>query len=116
MSGTTKGGGNPEATNCRENQLSVGDQCELLANPKRRTVLRYLITQSVESFPVEVLSEYVAAREPNQTRQDITYSLRHRHLPKMADAGVIRFDPEDQRVEYRSNTDLERHLAFLLGL
>lgn len=109
-------GRDPRAADWCEDRLSVSDQCELLANPRRRAVLRYLVTRSAESVSVEDLSEYVLAEEGGRTRRDVTFSLCHLHLPKLADQGIIDFDPERRRVRYRAHTELERHLAFLEGL
>lgn len=100
----------------REDRLSVSDQCELLASPRRQAVLRYLMDHPEDPVSVDTLAGYVLAEDPNQDRQNVTFSLCHLHLPKLAEAGVINFDSAHRRVCYRPHSELEQHLTFLENL
>lgn len=91
-----------------------------LADPRRRAVLRYLATNE---SPVSIadLADYLAVefegdeRDPNHsssriaewgdallgTRRRVQISLRHVHIPKLADAGAVDFDIDANTVSIR---------------
>lgn len=92
---------------------SVSERCELLASARRRAVLRYLAGRPGDLVSVADLADRLASGEPTASRREVATSLHHVHLPKLADAGVIRYDPERWRVEYVPHDDLEDLLAFL---
>jgi len=79
---------------------------EALSHERRRTVLH---TLACESTPIELrtLSKAVATREqtgdtkpiPAELLKQVHASLYHTHLPKLADHGLVTFDPESKTVE-----------------
>lgn len=91
-----------------------------LADPHRRAVLRYLATNE---SPVSIadLADYLTVefegddRDPNHsssriaewgdallgTRRRVQISLRHVHIPKLADAGAVDFDIDANTVSIR---------------
>ena len=85
-----------------------GHQDELfkvLSHSRRRFMLRYL--QPVETpLSVDELTTELVAWEDQRTGADqsrdervsIKISLLHNHLPKMADAGIIKYDATRQTV------------------
>ena len=79
---------------------------DILSNPRRRYVLYYL---RQEDGPVELttLAEHVAAWENetdidalgDQQRKRVYVSLYQTHVPKLHDAGVVRYDKDEGTVE-----------------
>lgn len=85
-------------------ELSESARHRLLAARQRRTVLE-LLADRATPVDLEDLASSVADREavgetssPSDTRQVMT-SLHHAHLPMLDDAGVLDYDPEENRVE-----------------
>ncbi|NHN57790.1 MULTISPECIES: hypothetical protein [Halorussus] len=86
----------------------------LLADARRRRALRYL-SRTVGATDLDDLAAELALREgeASASRRDrIRASLFHVHLPKLRDAGVVRYDAERGTVERRSRRDqLEPYLS-----
>lgn len=85
-----------------EPELDIDLVFSLLGTSRRRAVIRYL---EAEPLPVEIgdLANHIAAHEYGKSVEDITSDERKRvyvslyqcHLPKMANAGVIRYEQGD---------------------
>ena len=86
---------------------------ELLASDHRRYALHYL-SQKVGAVSVCDLAEQIAICEADPTYdryERILTGLHHIHLPKLADANVVRYDVEQETVELRDAVDsLTPHL------
>ena len=79
----------------------------LLANDRRRYALHYL-SQTVGAVSLGDLAEQIALWEDNPTYdhfERVVTGLHHMHLPKLADAGVVRYDVEQETVELREAAD-----------
>jgi len=84
-------------------ELTTDERHCLLADSRRRNVLDVLADRAT---PVDFtdLARAVADREfdggadPDQVER-VAVSLHHVHLPKMADCGVVEYDPSTNRVE-----------------
>lgn len=85
--------------------LGVDVAYDLLADQRRRHVLACLADQT-NSIPLDDLAKDVAGREneapsaeiPDDEVETISLSLHHTHLPKLAAAGVVDYDPDRDRV------------------
>lgn len=84
-------------------ELTESDRHRLLAAERRRLALDILAGRQ---SPVDLgaLAEALAVRERTTdgdpgTVEDVAVDLYHRHLPLMADLGVVEFDPQAGRVE-----------------
>lgn len=91
--------------------LSLDLVLDILASTRRRTLLDYLWDQpdNVGSFDRE--TKYIIARlwETGYTAESRRYSgrLQHHQIPKMVDAGIIKFDARGQTICYHKNEQLE---------
>ena len=89
---------------------------ELLANDRRRYVLHYL-SQMIGAVSLDDLIEQVARWEDDPTRdrrERILTDLHHTHLPKLTDAGVVRYDLEQETVELLATANaLRDHLQLV---
>ncbi|MFC7079855.1 DUF7504 family protein [Halorussus caseinilyticus] len=74
----------------------VGDCFDAIADPRRRYVLAGV--PDSESVAVADLAATVAGRS-SLDRKQVESSLRHVHLPKLADFGMVAYDRERGRVE-----------------
>jgi len=79
-----------------------------LANHRRRAVLTYLQQAQSGTATIEELASFVTEHEdeqsstpPDTDEQNVTVSLHHAHLPKLADADLITYDPDRGRVRAR---------------
>lgn len=73
---------------------------EALAHRRRREALAALQEQG-ESMTLVELSHHLmdAFRGPNQNEaKRLQLTLHHRHLPKLDDAGLVEFDPDEKTV------------------
>lgn len=86
--------GNDSHETAPEDALDVIDLDELfslLAAERRRRALRALSRRS-DSTTVEAL---VATMADGECESEIHTALHHAHLPRLADAGAVEFDPDD---------------------
>ena len=101
MSGISNGTIDVDASTA---ELTESDRHRLLASERRRVVLEVL-DGSTASIALEELARQVAARESGRDVVDaeaaerVAVSLHHTHLPKMANLGVLRYDPVVRRID-----------------
>ncbi|TYL36234.1 hypothetical protein CV102_23415 [Natronococcus pandeyae] len=87
---------------------------EVLANEHRRHVIRSLCEHETPISIAELARE-VAVRKyeanspeiPDEEMKRARVLLHHSHLPKLADAGLVTYDPERNLVDTAASTDLE---------
>lgn len=104
-----------------------GDQQDalfsVLSDSRRRFTLQYLRTVD-PPLPVSELTTELTAWEGHRpeaspsggTENSIEISLVHNHLPKMAEAGIIDYDPTWQTVALADRTDeIRTHLQAMTG-
>lgn len=97
----------------RQDNIDFDDLFDLLSQRRRRYAL-YCFSEATRSeFSVSALVDRLAAIEREASteggeRKDIELSLRHAHLPKLAEASIVEYDPDDAVVEYRGGTRVER--------
>ena len=82
-------------------ELSTNALFELLRDYRRRTAMAYLLARpnpvSLDELAVAIAS---TGDEPSEQRlARLSIDLHHVHLPKLADAGVVRYDPRSEVVE-----------------
>lgn len=88
-------------------EISERDRCRLLADERRRTLVTVLAERSSPVTLTE-LATTLGARERSlrgdqDSHRTLEVRLHHVHLPLMADAGVIDYDPGENRVEPRQS-------------
>jgi hypothetical protein len=84
----------------------------VLADARRRRVIRILDDADADVTPVSAIAESLATREATPTDR-LVVSLRHVHLPKLDAAGVVDFAPDRSTVRYEGDPVVERVLAQL---
>ena len=93
-------------TNGTESRPTESDRHRLLAVERRR-VLVDVLADHRSPISLAELAKAVAGRETDGrdidagTVERITIALHHQHLPLMAEAGVVDYDPDSKRVEVR---------------
>lgn len=87
------------------NTVGLDETFDVLAHSHRRYVLYYLRTNG-EGVALDTLAAMLAnelegpsATGTSDTTEHIEVTLRHTHLPKLADAGLITFDADTNSVE-----------------
>ena len=101
-----------------ESQSPIESVFNILRNSRRRAVLDHLRSGDGTSTLKE-LAEQIAADENNidvdqlssQQRKRVYISLYQNHLEKMADAGLIEYDPDRGTVELREYSTVAPYLA-----
>lgn len=100
----------------QQEQISIDDLHRLLASERRRLLLSYLTTRSGDPVSrddlvaVVVESEYPdPGAETHRVR--VETDVHHVHLPKLADAGAVDYDPVAETVKYHGSEKLETLLA-----
>lgn len=85
---------------------------DMLSHSRRRFTLQYLESAETPLLVGEVATKIMANENhrpvtPNSgaDREAIEVSLRHAHLPKMADGGFVRYDVSDQTVTLANRAD-----------
>lgn len=96
----------------QDEQISTQELHQLLASERRRLLLSQLMTHSDDPASVDDLVEGIIEHEypdpgPETHRIRIEIDLHHVHLPKLADAGIVDYDPIAETVRYRRSQKLE---------
>lgn len=96
--------------------IGLNETFDILTHPHRRYALYYLTNES-EAVDIDSLATAIAAREgddtvtgPNSVHKDIETALHHKHLPKLADAGIITYSSRTGSVSLRDIGGLDRFL------
>lgn len=84
----------------------------LLADERRRRIIRYFQTAERDVASVETLVDYaIEQTEARTTRGQVELMLHHTTLPKMAEAGLIEYDASTGTVRYCGAPLAEQLLA-----
>lgn len=86
---------------------------EILSDSFRRYLCIYLAKADKSVFTIEELAEQLKEWKRDKgdesiSRKRVVIRLRHIHLPKLADKGIITYNPEGNTVQYDGNMELER--------
>lgn len=93
-------------TDSRGNEVPLDVVFGLLSSRQRRYVLQYLTHHSGTVELRELADQLATCEETTVDDQErLVVSLYHVHLPKLADSGVITFDPEQRLVELEETAD-----------
>ena len=90
-----------------EPNLSPTEIFSLLSNDERRYALHYLSTQ-VGAISLGEVAEQIAIRdhEPTKDRYERAYvGLIHIHVPKLENAGVVEYQPNDETIALSGSFD-----------
>lgn len=94
-------------------RLPVDETIRVLANQRRRAILRHLLDRPDWTAHVEDLVDVVVASETasrvdrHRTRERVTISVRCVQLPYLAEAELVAYDADTQQVRYRGDARLE---------
>lgn len=103
-------GGAPRGS--ESDSLPIERVLELLKDPVRRQTVAYCATAADRAFDIDDVVDHLAiGRVPSRERitgENIAAELHHHHLPKLADAGVIEFDPRSGHFRYLGDDRLEK--------
>jgi hypothetical protein len=88
---------------------------ELVADGHRRQTIQYLRQEANGTTSIDDLLDRIHtddSRTPDHPtdRERLAIQLYHAHLPKLADQGVVEFDPENRAVRYQPNEAFEKVL------
>lgn len=91
--------------------ITVDEALELLADERRRRLLRHL-AESDGTATVDQLVTVLDADAPSpealgRTRDRLAADLHHVHLPKLHAAGLVEYRHREGTVRYRSNDRIE---------
>ncbi|QSW98896.1 DUF7344 domain-containing protein [Haloterrigena alkaliphila] len=92
----------------------TGSTVDLLADPRRRSILRYL-EDCEEAVSLSDLADHMTLEEQDHrrgaiaecgdallgTRRRVRIALRHVHVPKLAADGAVDFNPDENTVSLR---------------
>lgn len=78
----------------------LDDLFDVLADPRRRLVLRYFRTCPDDVATVTDLADYVAERSEGDDFRSVSVALHHKDVPKLVDAGLVEFDAQTETVQF----------------
>jgi DNA-binding transcriptional ArsR family regulator len=91
--------------------ISTDTALQILANGQRRRVLRTLVesggTTTVDELARAPETDASSTAAGDATDDGHRIRLHHAHLPKLADADLVEYDPGDDTVRYRSSDIVE---------
>jgi len=96
-------------------ELDDTDCLDLLGSERRRAVLEQFVAADDRTLSLRSLSTAVARTESDSgvgaiPPDKVRISLHHAHLPKLEDAGVVDYDPDEQTVTYLGSPAVEKWL------
>lgn len=101
--GATTDGGPSVSDEQMSARPGLDELFQVLADEKRRRVLGYLADTDDGVAAFSELLEHVADDSAGESSDNerVAVSLHHNHLPKLADANVVEYDPRSEVVRYR---------------
>lgn len=102
-----------------EGAVSPDAVLSALGHEYRRIIFRLLSDADGEAMDITALIDGIAARTRSRgvpsekNRQHVSAALHHNHLPKLESQGLVRYDPETERVEQVSSALLQELRAVL---
>lgn len=96
----------------------LGSVLQCLADERRRHFLGYFQNNEDETASLNDLVDHVIeqrANSPAPNRERVTVDLYHHQLPILADNGVVDFDRQTRRVQYRGDEKIEAVMDHLSG-
>lgn len=98
--------------------ITIDAALELIADPYRRRVLTELMRVGDEAVELESLVDAMgtpstAATSLISTDRQLRTLLRHTHLPKLAEYGVIDYDFRSGSVRYNETERVEQLVSFV---
>lgn len=100
-----------------QESATLTETFDLLTHPFRRYVLYYLTAES-ERVDIDALAAALANWDggPSPVAErthsdDVEVALRHIHLPKLADAGVVAFDEDTGTIELVETNGHDQFIA-----
>lgn len=96
------------------NHHDIDDLISVLDHRIRREVIHYLVNERHPETDLDAIAAHIAevrkgAGESIEQEQ-LALRLHHLHLPKLADTGLIEFDPRSGLVRYLSDSKMENLL------
>jgi DNA-binding transcriptional ArsR family regulator len=84
---------------------------EAFAHPQRRVVLCALHEGDGTERTIEELATRVVSQTPSLTEPEARTALRHAHLPKLDDSGLLSYDRDGGLVRYEGEPAVEAILS-----
>lgn len=81
---------------------------EVLADEDRRRVCLHLTQEDPQVITVDELVDGIASDRPEPERERLAIDLHHRHLPKLAAAGIIDYDARSNTARYWGQPTVEK--------
>mgnify|MGYP000303689268 CR=1 FL=1 len=92
------------------NEERIDAVFEVLADARRRRIVRILRAREADVVTVPELAEALAVREPGELDGSrLTVSLRHVHLPKLEATGIVEYAADRSQIRY-TDPSLVEHL------
>ncbi|ODR80546.1 hypothetical protein BG842_03565 [Haladaptatus sp. W1] len=82
----------------------------LLQHEHHRAIISYFDQKTTDSAVFDDLVEYIVSSDLKrgaksaERREQVTIELLHSHLPRLADADVLEYDPRSETVRYWGNS------------
>lgn len=89
--------------------LDVDEQLTVLADEDCRRVVYYFRRRPVETATLEELGRFVRERTDGDAGR-AQVQLHHAVLPKLAEAGLLDYDPRHNEVQYRGRPSVDAWL------
>lgn len=89
-----------------ERPASVDSLFDALSDRRRRSVVRCLMRRTDRAVDLETLDARLC-RDASADPGDFEVPLRHVHLPKLDDVGIVAYDEDDGTVRYREQPAVE---------
>lgn len=100
----------------QETPVPTEELLQAVAHPRRRQVLRYLHENGIETTTAGKLAAAISATTDDESptdRETLQIELQHNHLPRLADAGLVEFDPRNATVRYDSPEPVGKLVEFI---
>lgn len=90
---------------------------EVFADDERRQVVEYLVDHPENTVSLDFLADQVTS-EPSASTSSAYQTnglalLKHKHLPRLEEVGLIDYDWKSETVRYHPNYQVERLLEFI---
>lgn len=91
----------------------IDDLLDAVSERRRRSILRHLAENGDTPVPVEELVAAIPDGGTGPTSGADEVTLHHTTLPKLAELGLLEYDPDSRTVRARVDDEVEQLLTFV---
>lgn len=101
-----------------DKSISIDEAIEILSESVRRDVINYFQVHPSDTTDIKTLANFITKEGgvdygEDRAQETVESLLHHLHLPALAEASLVEFDPRSSQVRYVGNEKVENIQAII---